>query len=278
MASESKKKGEIIEITNLIRNINYKATKKQTKRPIKKKGRYGEPQSLTKTLKSPLLRQWLKAISNELTQLLEFGTFKFLPKNQLPKGRKTLTNRVVYRQKINKEGKITKLKARLVIRGFLQVKGINYIDTFTSTTIPPTWQILLTLAAINNWEIEQIDFIEAFLNSNLKKDIYIEIPPELIKLTAKNPKFTNLTAKYDFNINPAEGQIIHLKKALYRLKQSPRVWQTKLQNLLKDLGYQPLTSDSAMYINPKKRLFIITFIDDYIIIGPDKKNIKALKA
>ena len=106
----------------------------------------------------------------------------------------------------------------------------------------------------------------------------MEIPPELIKLVAKDPKFTNLTAKYGFNINSAEGQIIHLKKALYRLKQSPRVRQTKLQDLLKDLGYQPLTSDSAVYINPKERLFVITFVDDYIIIGPDKKNIKALKA
>ena len=143
-------KGEAIKIANLIRDISYKTTKKRTKRPIKKKGRYGEPQSLTKALKSPLSGQWLKTISNELTQLLEFGTFKFLPKSQLPKGRKALTNRVVYRQKINKEGKITKLKARLVVRGFLQVEGINYINTFTSTTIPPTWRILLTLAAIND--------------------------------------------------------------------------------------------------------------------------------
>ena len=106
----------------------------------------------------------------------------------------------------------------------------------------------------------------------------MEIPPELIKLAAKDPKFTNLATKCGYNINSAEGQIIHLKKALYGLKQSPRVWQTKLQDLLKDLGYQPLTSDSAVYINPKEKLFIITFVNDYIIIGPDKKNIKALKA
>ena len=143
-------KGEVIKIANLIRNINYKTTKKQTKRPVKKKGRYDKPQSLIKALKSPRLRQWLKTISNELTQLLEFGTFKFLPRNQLPKGRKTLTSRVIYRQKVNKEGKITKLKARLVIRGFLQVKGIDYIDTFANTTIPLTWQILLTLTVIND--------------------------------------------------------------------------------------------------------------------------------
>ena len=129
-------KGKVIEIATLIRDINYKATKKQTKRPIRKKGRYGEPQSLTKALKSPLSGQWLKAILNELTQFLEFGIFKFLLRNQLPKGRKALTSRVVYCQKVNKEGKIIKLKAYLVIRRFLQVEGINYIDTFTSIIIP----------------------------------------------------------------------------------------------------------------------------------------------
>ena len=156
MASESKTvegvnlKGEIIEIVSLIRDISYKAIKKRTKRPVRKKGRYGEPQSLIKALKSPLSRQWLKTIFNKLTQLLEFGTFKFLPRNQLPKGRKALTSRVVYRQKINKKGKITKLKARLVVRGFLQVESINYINTFINITIPLTWRILLTLTVIND--------------------------------------------------------------------------------------------------------------------------------
>ena len=59
-------KGKVIEIISLIRDINYKATKKRTKRPVKKKGRYGEPQSLIKALKSPLLGQWFKAIFDEL--------------------------------------------------------------------------------------------------------------------------------------------------------------------------------------------------------------------
>ena len=111
-----------------------------------------------------------------------------------------------------------------MVYGFLQVESIHYINTFISTTIPLTWRILLTLVAINDWEIEKIDFIGAFLNGNLKEDIYMEIPPEFIKWITKNPKFTNLTAKCGYNINSAEGQITHLKKALYRLKQSPCVW------------------------------------------------------
>ena len=136
---------------------------------------------------------------------MEFGTFEFLSRNQFPKGRKTLTSRVVYRQKVNKKGKITKLKARLVIRGFLQVEGIDYIDTFASITIPLTWGILLALAVINDWEIEQIDFVGAFLNGDLKEDIYMEIPPELIKLVAKDLKFANLAVKCGYNIHSAEG-------------------------------------------------------------------------
>ena len=103
MASKSKKEkgvnlkeGEVIKIVNSIGNINYKATKKQTKRLIKKKGRYGKPQSLIKALKSPLSGPWLKTILNELMQFLEFDTFEFLLKSQLPKGLKALTNKVVY--------------------------------------------------------------------------------------------------------------------------------------------------------------------------------------
>ena len=81
MASESEKEGEAIDIASLIRDISYKATKKQTKRPVKKKGRYGKPQFLIKALKSLLSGQWLKVILDELTQLLEFGTFEFLPRS-----------------------------------------------------------------------------------------------------------------------------------------------------------------------------------------------------
>ena len=61
MASESKTVkganliGEAIKIISLIRDINYKTIKKRTKRPVKKKGRYGEPQFLIEALKSPLL-------------------------------------------------------------------------------------------------------------------------------------------------------------------------------------------------------------------------------
>ena len=157
----------------------------------------------------------------------------------------------------------------------MQIEGIDFVDTFASTTIPPTWRILLSIAALNNWEIEQIDFIGAFLNGDLLEDIFMEIPSELLKLVANNPEFAKLAARYGFN--PAENQIIYLNKALYGLKQSLRTWQTKLHDLLKNHGFEPLASDSAVYVSLKDQTFIITFVDDCLIIGPNKEFINSLK-
>ena len=51
-----------------------------------------------------------------------------------------------------------------------------------------------------------------------------------------------------------------------------------MHGLLKDHGFEPLASDSAVYVNLKKRTFIITFVDNCLMIGPDKHYISALKA
>ena len=98
----------------------------------------------------------------------------------------------------------------------MQIEGIDFVNTFASTTIPPIWRILLALAAVNDWEIEQIDFVGAFLNGDLKEDIYMEIPEEFRNLVANNPRFSKLIAKYGYLAG--EDLIIHLNKALYGLK------------------------------------------------------------
>ena len=122
---------------------------------------------------------------------------------------------------------------------------------------------------------EQIDFIGAFLNGDLQEDNYIEVPEELSKLACKNQLFSKLAAKHGYD--PDGAQVIYLKKALYGLKQSPRTWQRKLHHLWQNHGFEPLASDSAVYVSLEHKTFIITFVDDYLIIGPNFKFIRALK-
>ncbi|KAK2070667.1 hypothetical protein P8C59_005144 [Phyllachora maydis] len=187
--------------------------------------------------------KWLEAITKEFIQLLELGVFKFLPRSLLPSNRKLITCRNVL--KVKKDAKI----------GLLSIN--------------------LAIGAVLDWEIEQADFIGAFLNSALREEIYMEIPEGLLDLAASNKAIYKLLLKYGYN--PSTPNIIKLSKALYGLKQSPREWQGKFKILLKSLGYLPLISDPGIFYNAKTCHFIVTYIDNCLFIGPNIGYITDLK-
>ncbi|KAK2066183.1 hypothetical protein P8C59_000018 [Phyllachora maydis] len=197
--------------------------------------------------------KWLEAITKEFIQLLELGVFKFLPRSLLPSNRKLITCRNVLKVKKDAKNRLIKYKSRLVARGFMQVEGLDYTVTYASTSIPPTWRILLAIGAVLDWEIEQADFIGAFLNSALREEIYIEIPKGLLDLAASNKAIYKLLLKYGYN--PSTPNIIKLSKALYSLKQSPR----------------------EVFYNAKTCHFIVTYVDDCLFIGPNIGYITDLK-
>ncbi|KAK2073296.1 hypothetical protein P8C59_007585 [Phyllachora maydis] len=205
----------------------------------------------------------------------KLGVFKFLPRSLLPSNCKLITCRNVLKVKKDAKNRPIKYKSRLVARGFMQVEGLDYTVTYASTSILPTWRILLAIGAVLDWEIEQADFIGAFLNSALREEIYMEIPKGLLDLAAFNKAIYKLLLKYGYN--PSTPNIIKLSKALYGLKQSPREWQDKLKILLKSLGYLPLISDPGVFYNAKTCYFIVTYVDDCLFIGPDIGYITDLK-
>ncbi|KAK2068598.1 hypothetical protein P8C59_003230 [Phyllachora maydis] len=223
------------------------------------------PTTYKQVLKLP--RDERKAITKEIIQLLELGVFKFLPKSLLPSNYKLITYRNVLKVKKDAKNRPIKYKSRLVARGFIQVEGLDYTVTYASTSILPTWRILLAIGAVLDWEIEQADFIRAFLNSALREEIYMEIPEGLLDLAASNKAICKLLLKYSYN--PSTLNIIKLSKALYSLKQSPREWQDKLKILIKSLGYLPFISDPGVFYNAKTCYFIVTYIDDCLFIGPN---------
>ncbi|KAK2070710.1 hypothetical protein P8C59_005185 [Phyllachora maydis] len=193
--------------------------------------------------------KWLEAITKEFIQLLELGVFKFLPRSLLPFNRKLITCRNVLKVKKDAKNRPIKYKSQLVARGFMQVEGLDYTITYAST--------------------------RAFLNSALREEIYMEIPKGLSDLAASNKAIYKLLLKYGYN--PSTPNIIKLSKALYSLKQSPRERQDKLKILLKSLGYLPLISDPGVFYNAKTCHFIVTYVDNYLFIGPNIGYITDLK-
>lgn len=85
-----------------------------------------------------------------------------------PPNIKPVTARWLYKTKIGADGRPSKLKARLVARGFQQTKGIDYDEVFARVAKWKAIRMVVALAASNDWIQVHLDVVTTFLNGNLK--------------------------------------------------------------------------------------------------------------
>ena len=82
----------------------------------------------------------------------------------------------MFKVKRNADGSVERYKARLVAKGFSQRPGLEYDETFASTLKWSTLRTILAIAAIEDLEVESIDFSTAYLNGELDKEVYMKQP------------------------------------------------------------------------------------------------------
>jgi hypothetical protein len=158
----------------------------------------------------------------------------------------------VFKLKRDTNGQIARYKARLVARGFTQEKGADYHETFAPTVRVISIRTLLALAAYNDWEVEQLDVVMAFLEADIEEEIYMR-QPEGFRHT-------------DIN---GEERVCSLKKSLYGLKQAPRDWNKTITALLEDYGISQSKVDPGIYVFIKEvELYVLAlYVDASIIVG-----------
>jgi len=121
-----------------------------------------------------------------------------------------------------------------------------------------SYKLLFSLAAILDWEIDQMDVKTAFLNGQLSETIYVEQPTGF-----KDPKKPNHVCK--------------LNSALYGLKQAARVWNKTLEAYLSEIGFQRLDPDNGVFIHTKITVIIAVYVDDLLLFGPKRIEIDSIK-
>ena len=210
-----------------------------------------EPPSYRHAKTDPAWPKWLEAMRSEHKSLIDNGTWSLVDR---PADRNILTGRWTYKLKRGPNGEILRYKARWVARGFEQMEGIDYNETFASVVKLMSYKALFAIAAVLDLDLEQMDVKTAFLYGNIDEEVYVEQPPEFDDGTAR---------------------VCKLNKALYGLKQAPRIWYQTFATFLEGLGFHPLTSDVGIFA--KGHTYIAVYVDDLLIAGPSKEEIQELK-
>ena len=203
--------------------------------------------------------QWKAAIDVELQNLRAAGTWEVVER---PDDVNVVDSKWVFRLKKDAKGKVIKWKAWLVARGFTQVYGVDYFETFAPVARLTSVRSILAIAARNNWEIYMFDFHSAYLNGILDdgETIYMEQPPH--HEVANHSRY-----------------VVKLRKSLYGLKQAGRKWYDTLCHSLADIGFQRSMADPAVFYvhvgNDTVMLFI--HVDDTTITGSSSLLINEFK-
>lgn len=151
-------------------------------------------------------KRWRDAMDEEIKAIEKNDTWEL---TTLPKGKRAIGVKWVYKAKKNAIGDVERYKARLVAKGYNQRSGIDYEEVFAPVAHLETIRLIISLASQNKWKIFQMDVKSAFLNGYLEEEIYVEQP-------------------MGYKVKGHEGKVLKLKKALYGLKQAPRAWNSRI--------------------------------------------------
>jgi len=142
-----------------------------------------EPRSFQEALQSPYSKQWEEAIQSKFRQLQTAGVFEWV--NTIPKGKKAVGSWIFFKEKLDGHGRQIKFKARIVAKGFSQVPREDFTETFSSVAKFTTLHVFLALSAHLDFEIHQVNVVTAYLQGDLDKEIYMEVPKDVEHLGSR---------------------------------------------------------------------------------------------
>ena len=200
---------------------------------------------------------WQVTVEEELLALNDNETWEVV---SLPSGKVPMKCKWVFTVKPDGDGNIERLKARLVVKGCSQKKGIDYNETYAPVAGLSTVRALLCHANRMKYAIIQLDVRNAFLNGVLTEEIFMW-PSE--------------------GSNIEKGKVCRLKKTLYGLKQAPMEWNRRFDDFIKGtLNFVQCESDKCLYILKgfDYVIFVLLYVDDFVLVGSDENVMSSIKS
>nr|GEY52677.1 retrovirus-related Pol polyprotein from transposon TNT 1-94 [Tanacetum cinerariifolium] len=202
-------------------------------------------QSSSMTYKDALTQScWIEAIQEELNEFERLEVWELVPR---PDKVMVITLKWIYKVKLDELGGILKNKACLVARGYCQVEGIDFEESFAPVARLEAIRIFVAYATHKNIDVYQMDLKTVLLNGNLREEVYVSQPDGFVD--QDNP-----------------NHVYKLKKALYGLKQAPCAWYDMLSSFLISQDFSKASVDPTLFIrrNGNDLLLVQIYVDDII--------------
>jgi hypothetical protein len=200
--------------------------------------------------------KFMEAMQKEVDAHTEGGHWEIMRRTEIPGGatvlpavwsmkrKRRISNRQVY-----------KWKARLNIDGSKQIRGVHYQDTYSPVVSWAMTRFFLVQALLKGWHTKQIDYVMAFPQAPVERDLYMEIPKG-VKLEG---------------VENSKEYVLRIIKNLYGQKQAGRVWYQYLSKGLKDMGFVKSKVDECLFYY--KDCLVLLYVDDSIIMGPKQTQV-----
>lgn len=213
------------------------------------------PRTAKESQTLPEAPQWLAAMHVEIRALNRNQTWRKRPRDE---AKTVLRGRWIFSVKRDADGKLSRFKARWVVRGFTQREGIDYNETYAAVAKPVSLRVLFAIVCEEDLECYQYDLIAAFLNALIGDHvIYVEEP-------------------HGFESSPPGTQsptVCLLLKALYGLKQAPLLWYEEFTKFAHKHGYHSFLSDACIFRNKETGVIIVIYVDDVLVIARLVKSV-----
>jgi hypothetical protein len=155
---------------------------------------------------------------------------------------------------------VEKYKPRLVAKGYSQVEGIDFGESFSPFSKLTSIIFLLYVVVSFYFEVEQMDVKTTLLHGDLEEEIYMKHPE-------------------GFVVKGKKELVCKLKKSLYGLKQSPRMWYQKFDTYMLGLGFRRSKEDHYVYFKliGDHLIYLVLYVNDMLLIGNNKDIIQDVK-
>ncbi|KAE9161058.1 Retrovirus-related Pol polyprotein from transposon TNT 1-94 [Phytophthora fragariae] len=199
--------------------------------------------------------QWREAMDAELLSHERNGTWTLVPRGT---ANRTIGCRWVFAKKRDQYGRVVRYKARLVAKGFKQKYGIDFFETYSPVANMNSIRVVLSVCAAYEYRMEQLDADTAFLNSELKDRVYMEVP---------------------FGIENARDYQYQLNKAIYGLMQAASAWNKTIHRVFLGNGFKSCGADQCVYVKRSKNgfIYVCLYVDDMIIAAKTSEDIREVK-